>query len=66
MTSLPASLCHNCQWKRDIISGRGSRFLLCQRSTDDPRYAKYPPQPIQQCAEYVPIVVVPSANSTSE
>lgn len=58
-----ASLCHNCQWKRVIISGRGSQFLLCERALTEPRWAKYPPQPQHACSGHVPISVAPPANS---
>jgi hypothetical protein len=37
---------------REIVSARGSRFLLCQKSQEDERFAKYPPQPVVQCAGY--------------
>ena len=39
---------------RMIVSGRGSQFLLCQKSQSDTRFAKYPPQPIAQCTGYEP------------
>jgi hypothetical protein len=50
------SLCQSCQWMRMIVSGRGSQFLLCQKSQSDPRFAKYPPQPIARCSGYEPNV----------
>ena len=34
---------------REVISGKGSRFLLCEVSQTDPRFEKYPPQPIVRC-----------------
>jgi len=37
---------------KEVISGKGSRFLLCRKSAADHRYAKYPPQPIVQCAGF--------------
>jgi hypothetical protein len=40
------SQCHVCCHKKVIISGKGSRFLLCELSQTDQRFAKYPPQPI--------------------
>src|SRR5262249_32089245 len=52
------SLCHSCGWMREIVSGRGSRFILCRKSQDDPQFAKdppcakYPPQPIASCSGY--------------
>ena len=48
----PASLCESCRHEKDIVSGRGSRFLLCTLSQTDKRYPKYPPQPVVRCAGY--------------
>jgi hypothetical protein len=47
------SLCERCARMREVISGRGSRFLLCQHSQVDPRYPKYPPQPVFACRAHV-------------
>ncbi len=46
------SLCHNCRYKRDVISGKGSRFLMCQVALQDSRFPKYPPQPVVRCVGY--------------
>jgi hypothetical protein len=43
------SLCESCASLREVTSPKGSRFLLCLLSVKDPRYQKYPPQPIVQC-----------------
>jgi hypothetical protein len=43
------TLCESCRWKRDIVSGTGSRFLLCTLSQSDPQFKKYPPQPVVKC-----------------
>ena len=45
-----AGLCADCENARVITSDRGSRFTMCQLSKDDPRYPKYPPQPVAFCA----------------
>jgi hypothetical protein len=37
---------------REVTSGRGSKFVLCRKSQEDDRFAKYPPQPIVKCAGY--------------
>lgn len=37
---------------REIITPKGSRFLLCQLSQSDADYPRYPPQPIVQCEGY--------------
>jgi hypothetical protein len=41
-------------WMRQIVSGRGSTFLLCRKAQDDSRFAKYPPQPVARCIGYEP------------
>jgi hypothetical protein len=46
------SLCQTCQRCREIVSRKGSTFLLCQLSQQDRRFPKYPPQPIVRCWEY--------------
>jgi hypothetical protein len=48
----PISLCETCVHLREVISGTGSRFLLCRRSHTDKAFAKYPPQPVTSCAGY--------------
>ena len=46
------SLCETCAWVREVITPKGSRFLLCQLSQTDPDYPKYPPQPVVRCEGY--------------
>jgi len=46
------SLCETCQNLQEVITPRGSRFLLCRLSKEDPAYPKYPPQPIIRCEGY--------------
>ena len=46
------SLCETCAWMREIVTPKGSRFLLCQLSQTNPAYPKYPPQPVVQCDDY--------------
>jgi hypothetical protein len=48
-----ASLCDACALRRVIVSGTGSRFLLCQKSLEDKHFPKYPPQPVLRCAGFV-------------
>jgi ribosome-associated protein len=40
---------------REIVSGRGSRFLLCGLSQADHRFPKYPPQPLARCTGFEPL-----------
>jgi hypothetical protein len=47
--SLPRSLCETCGHMREIVSGKGSRFVLCRLSQADHRFPKYPPQPVVRC-----------------
>ena len=47
-------LCPGCAWVRVVRSAKGSRFLMCLRSRDDPRFVKYPPQPLMACAGFEP------------
>jgi hypothetical protein len=49
-----AGLCATCRHARRVESARGSRFWLCARSADDPRFAKYPRLPVVRCAGYEP------------
>lgn len=46
------SLCETCRFLREIVSGKGSRFLMCLLSQSDARFPKYPPQPIRRCIGY--------------
>ena len=50
----PASLCESCRARREVVTPRGSRFLLCGRSADDSRFPKYPMQPVLRCAGHEP------------
>ncbi len=43
------SLCEFCRHMKEIVSRKGSRFLMCQESVADNRFPKYPPQPVVQC-----------------
>ncbi len=49
---MPRSLCETCSKMREVVTPKGSRFLLCTQSKTDFRYAKYPPQPIMKCEAY--------------
>jgi len=39
---------------REVVTPKGSRFLLCQLSKTEPAYLKYPPQPVVRCGGYQP------------
>lgn len=46
-------LCPACAHARRT-PGRNTVFLRCARAQDDPRYPKYPPQPVLVCPGHVP------------
>jgi hypothetical protein len=48
------SLCETCAALREVLTPKGSRFLLCQLSRTDPAFPRYPPQPVVRCAGYRP------------
>ena len=52
MPPMIRSLCETCSQKKDVVSGNGSRFLLCLLSQRDRRFAKYPSQPVIGCEGY--------------
>jgi len=60
---LTNSLCESCNSMREVVSAKGSRFLLCQLSTVDSAFAKYPPQPIVRCRGYQAITEDKSESS---
>jgi hypothetical protein len=43
------SLCKSCLNVREVVSGTGSRFLLCRLSHTDKRFPQYPSQPVVRC-----------------
>jgi hypothetical protein len=45
-------LCPTCAKVRLIKSGKGSTFLMCQHAAVDPRWPKYPPQPVRSCPAF--------------
>jgi hypothetical protein len=38
---------------REVMTPKGSRFLLCQLSVSNTDYPKYPPQPVSRCDGYL-------------
>jgi hypothetical protein len=46
------SLCESCVWMREVVTPKGSRFLLCHLWQTNPAYPKYPPQPVLRCDGY--------------
>lgn len=50
--SIEAGLCGHCRWAQRVQSARGSEFIRCRRSDDDPAFRKYPPLPMLSCAGF--------------
>jgi len=48
-----AGLCADCKHARTVQSSRESTFYLCELSTTDPSYRKYPQLPVIECAGHV-------------
>ncbi len=46
------SLCEDCAHVRAVRSAKGATFLMCRRAAEDPRYPRYPPQPVISCAGF--------------
>jgi hypothetical protein len=51
---VPRGLCDVCRHARPIESARGSRFVLCELSRTDARFARYPRLPVTACAGFAP------------
>ena len=49
---MTSSLCRTCSLMREIVTPKGSRFLLCRLSQSNPDHPRYRPQPIVRCAGY--------------
>ena len=47
-----AGLCSSCEFMKLIESERGSKFVMCLKSKEDPGFRKYPPLPVLQCSGY--------------
>jgi GNAT superfamily N-acetyltransferase len=63
---LRAGLCGACRHAREIVSGRGSRFVLCGRSRTDASYPRYPILPRLTCDGFDPLIAAPSDPMTPE
>jgi hypothetical protein len=53
-TGPPPGLCGACRHSRVIETARGSVFRLCERSTTDPRFPRYPNLPVLSCLGFEP------------
>jgi hypothetical protein len=47
-------LCLDCRFSEVVVSGRGSRFYLCLKARNDPRFPRYPTLPVRYCEGYQP------------
>ncbi|MGH7921297.1 MAG: hypothetical protein ACREQM_15345 [Candidatus Dormibacteraceae bacterium] len=48
MSLVDPGLCASCRHGRPV-RGRRSAFWLCERSTTDPAYPRYPALPVRRC-----------------
>jgi hypothetical protein len=62
MGNTRVSQCEGCRHMREVRTAR-SRFLLCELSTTNAAFAKYPPQPVARCAGYE--AIKPEAESST-
>ena len=51
--SVPPGLCGGCRHSRRIETRNGAVFRLCERSTSDPAYPRYPALPVRNCPGFV-------------
>ena len=56
-------LCDRCVHVRRVATHRGSEFVLCGRSHDDPGYARYPRLPVMECRGFEPDETGEATNS---
>jgi hypothetical protein len=54
-----AGLCSTCRHARQVVSGKGSRFVLCELSRTDARFPRYPRLPVLACTGYQPVLDAP-------
>lgn len=54
VTPEPAGLCATCVHAKVVVSDRGSTFLRCLLSANDPRFPKYPRLPVLECSGWKP------------
>ena len=47
-----SGLCDDCRFKREITSDRGTVYIQCGKSFEDPRFPKYPRLPVLSCPGY--------------
>jgi hypothetical protein len=47
-------LCARCRHVRTLRSNKGSVFVLCGLAKLDPRFPRYPPQPVLRCSGFDP------------
>jgi len=57
--ALPAGLCGTCRHSRRVETAQGSIFRLCERSTSDARYPRYPTLPVLRCDGFQTVVPDP-------
>jgi hypothetical protein len=63
---IDAGLCRTCGYARWLRSHRGALFLLCGRSREERRYARYPRLPVFRCPGYTEVNAREAAPPASE
>lgn len=46
---VPAGRCRSCLYARVVPAKANDAYYFCERSVDDPRYARYPHLPMLTC-----------------
>ena len=54
MTQADLGLCGGCRFQRAVPNTRGSLFSLCERSREEPSFARYPKLPVAICTGFAP------------
>ena len=54
MTGPAPGLCGACRHSRVVETRRGTTFRLCERSTTDVRFPRYPKLPVFDCGGFEP------------
>jgi hypothetical protein len=50
-------LCARCVHAERIESAKGSTFVLCALSRENPAFKKYPPLPVRACAGFEQLII---------
>jgi hypothetical protein len=66
-TDLPSYLrpsrCLSCEFHRQVVSGKGSVFVLCQSPSTPAAWPKYPAQPVHHCRYFSRLKASPAPDT---